>query len=647
MGATLRIESLAVEDGRGWQEPYDLSGRLVAIVGPIDRGKTSLVDCIDFVFGREVQFRGAVDARLVSVRARVRIGDEDVVLHRSRRKPNTVDVRTPEGSPITSLPIRRQGDQQELSDWLLARLGLDDAFASVRLARDRRLSFAHDLLPYLHIRQDDSERFIIRPRSEDAARRVVAALLLGLTSERSERLRTRASELHNLAESRRRDVARIRAFLDESPATESVALDADLARLRDGAARAARRLRELREQGRAATRFADHLRKRLEQARERLSSSEDDLDRALRQRDATRRELAHLDASLAELAKDPTVPDEHGRALPLLRYDTCTACGGDLSSRVVPPGRCSLCTEPLPDAARAAEAQRLRQRRQRVAGPLAEHQQELDRARAAVDRARQQHADARTAFDGDTSDSVAPHVDAIAAATAELESLRARITVLERIREPHERLVRRQREIEELEHEHELTCDELDRAEAELTKPEDVLQHIDDLFRRIVDAFDLPWSTGRARLHPETLLPMVDEQDFGQRGGGSRTAVSVAYSLALLMHALEDPMRSQLPTLLVLDSPQKNMGRNDPDQDLVTRMYTRISDYFEERRRHSGGRFENVQLIIVDNDIPAKVRDHFRPLIEFEGDEGFIRDLENPHGLPDFPEQLALDLNEG
>ncbi|MCA1185103.1 MULTISPECIES: hypothetical protein [unclassified Saccharopolyspora] len=611
MGATLRIESLAVEDGRGWQEPYDLSGRLV------------------------------------SVRARVRIGDEDVVLHRSRRKPNTVDVRTPEGSPITSLPIRRQGDQQELSDWLLARLGLDDAFASVRLARDRRLSFAHDLLPYLHIRQDDSERFIIRPRSEDAARRVVAALLLGLTSERSERLRTRASELHNLAESRRRDVARIRAFLDESPATESVALDADLARLRDGAARAARRLRELREQGRAATRFADHLRKRLEQARERLSSSEDDLDRALRQRDATRRELAHLDASLAELAKDPTVPDEHGRALPLLRYDTCTACGGDLSSRVVPPGRCSLCTEPLPDAARAAEAQRLRQRRQRVAGPLAEHQQELDRARAAVDRARQQHADARTAFDGDTSDSVAPHVDAIAAATAELESLRARITVLERIREPHERLVRRQREIEELEHEHELTCDELDRAEAELTKPEDVLQHIDDLFRRIVDAFDLPWSTGRARLHPETLLPMVDEQDFGQRGGGSRTAVSVAYSLALLMHALEDPMRSQLPTLLVLDSPQKNMGRNDPDQDLVTRMYTRISDYFEERRRHSGGRFENVQLIIVDNDIPAKVRDHFRPLIEFEGDEGFIRDLENPHGLPDFPEQLALDLNEG
>ena len=84
MGKPLRIRALQIKDHRGWQAPYDLDGRLVAITGPIDRGKTSMVDCIDFVLGRNVQFRGAVDMQLEAVRLDLLIGEINCSMERSR-----------------------------------------------------------------------------------------------------------------------------------------------------------------------------------------------------------------------------------------------------------------------------------------------------------------------------------------------------------------------------------------------------------------------------------------------------------------------------------------------------------------------------------------------------------------------------------
>jgi hypothetical protein len=53
---------------------------------------------------------------------------------------------------------------------------------------------------------------------------------------------------------------------------------------------------------------------------------------------------------------------------------------------------------------------------------------------------------------------------------------------------------------------------------AEVRSLEDVLEHLNELFRRVILGIDLPNSTGRARLDSETLLPLVDEQPFHKRG---------------------------------------------------------------------------------------------------------------------------------
>jgi hypothetical protein len=52
--------------------------------------------------------------------------------------------------------------------------------------------------------------------------------------------------------------------------------------------------------------------------------------------------------------------------------------------------------------------------------------------------------------------------------------------------------------------------------------------------------------------------------------------------LALLTYTLEtDP--AMLPSLLIIDSPQKNFGTNENDQLLVHRVYQRFLDLMADR----------------------------------------------------------------
>ncbi|MEV0466643.1 hypothetical protein AB0I30_23185 [Nocardia tengchongensis] len=86
---------------------------------------------------------------------------------------------------------------------------------------------------------------------------------------------------------------------------------------------------------------------------------------------------------------------------------------------------------------------------------------------------------------------------------------------------------------------------------------------------------ELPNATGAARIDGVSLLPLVDEQPFHARGGGSHVAVSVGYHLSLLRYALRH-RECGVPAVLLIDSPAKNLGRNTNDRELVHRIYQRF-----------------------------------------------------------------------
>lgn len=642
MGKTLRIHELTIKDHRGWQGAYNLSGRLVGITGPIDRGKTSMVDCIGFVLGRTTHFRGAVHDRVEAVRLELRIGEGTYRLERSRRNPARVKISDHIGDHLGAFSVKSSTDEQSLSSWLLERLQLDDAFASVRPTSNRTLGFATDLLPYLHIRQEDIDRFIVRPHSgtDDAARIAVAKMLLRLTSPEYERLSAWAHDKNNVIERKTDKIKELRTFLQESSATAPESLAEDQERLRALEVAARKKLASLKADARQATRFADEARRDLRKSTLELDEVENELMSAERLHQDSTSKIKAIEESIEVLKPTRGQPEQ----LSALKVDPakCCACGSDLTHRVVPADNCGVCTEPLPESARATERARLLQARRATVEARDKYARDREKARRNVERQRRNRDEAARRLDERLGESVAPHVDALTAAAAELSSILAESSALKRVREPHDRLAVREEEVATLRDEVAAIEYRRDQAAAEIVAdPDEVLDRLDSLFLHIVEAFHLPWASGRAHIDRSTLVPVVDEQDFAQRGGGSRTAVSVAYSLALLLCALEDP-RVELPTFLILDSPQKNLGHNRHDQDLAERIYRWLTDYLLLRREAVGERYGEFQLIVVDNDIPSTLRENFDAIVQFEGDQGFIQNLDFPHGEPDRPRQLEF-----
>jgi ABC-type lipoprotein export system ATPase subunit len=148
MSTLLQIRYVRIRTDNGWQEPYDLDAPVVAIVGPVDSGKSSLLDCIAFALGRDTEeFRGAVHRLLREVEIGVRVKSGTCVFNRTRKASSHVTVFDGSGTLIGKFPVKEQadlkdqGEQQTLSSWLLEQLGLDDDFASVRLPGGKRVDF--------------------------------------------------------------------------------------------------------------------------------------------------------------------------------------------------------------------------------------------------------------------------------------------------------------------------------------------------------------------------------------------------------------------------------------------------------------------------------------------------------------------------
>jgi hypothetical protein len=641
MSAVLQIRHVRIRTDDGWQEPYDLDAPVVAIVGPVDTGKSSLLDCIAFTLGRETdEFRGAVHRLLREVEIGLRVGSGAYILRRARRTCSYVEVLDAAGTPIGRFPVKSPDGQQTISSWLLEQVGLDNAFASVRLPGGKSIDFPTSLLSYCYLTQGDIDRHIIQPARQDAARLVALKLLFNLTTPEHERLNGKIRDVDNDIEKRRRKASMISEFLAESQVTNPDVLRDEIAQLKVREADAARRLATWKNDARAASSLDDHDRQRVIRARKDVSDAEESLDRARRQRETAHARVAALEKSLAVLTALEERSPEERRTLHLVHAE-CPACESSLSDRVSQPGCCYLCGQLLPGVAQAAERRRLQSEHETAAAAERELGDTARDASTRADDARGALAVILKEVNARAGDTVTPFVDAIAAASGELAGIRAELASLGRIQGSHHRLGEQFSQIAQMEAEQEARRHQA-RQQAELEPAENVLDAVNGIFQRIVRGIDLPYATGLARLDSESLLPLVDEQEFAQRGGGARSAVSIAYSLTLLTYTLENAL-ARLPALLMIDSPQKNFGANKDDKALAHRVYERFLDYMAELSESGDHRFRRkYQLIIVDNDIHADIRRRIK-VHQFERDKGFIRNLEDPHALPRQPRQLNFD----
>lgn len=639
MAARLQVRHVRVRTARGWQEPHDLDAPVVAVIGPADTGKSMLLDSVAFAMGRDIDgFRGVVDEHLREVEVGIRTETGTYLLRRSRRSTSVVEVIDESGTRVGRFPVKDDSDPgQSISSWLLEQVDLDEAFSAVRLSGGRTLDFPTALLPYCYLNQWDIDRHIVQSSRMDDARYRVLRLVLNLTTVEYERLSAEIKDVETDIARRRRRALEIMGFLDGSAATRGEAVQEELRVLREREADAKAWLTQVRTNARAATAAADRERQLVRETRGEVGDAEMRLDALRRRHRAALDKVQEWESALRELDSQ----EEVAARIPVGPHPVemfCRNCGSSLHDRVPEPGQCYVCLGPLPPHRREAE-------RVRIEGNLAVARQEANQLDDEVikggeetQRAFEKLQALTKEFDDRAREGVTPYVEAISHATAELARIQQELASLDRIQDAHSRLGRQFDEITELQKEQVERRQRLVLDSAEVRSLEDVLEHLNGLFRRIIRGINLPNSTGRARLDSETLLPLVDEQAFPKRGGGARAAVSIAYSLALLTYVREQE-DAKLPAFLMVDSPQKNLGSNKEDKALSRRVYERFIDYMDELDANE--RFRRpFQVIIVDNDIPADIARRIK-VINFDRRNGFIRDLATLNAGD--PVQMSLD----
>lgn len=627
MGKVLRILQLRIRTDHGWQDPpYDLDAQVVAIVGPADTGKTSFVDALTFGLGAEVPYwRGLVHKHLREVELEVRVATRTYTLRRARTSKSHVEVTDEVGDPQGRFPVRRQPGQRSLSDWLLGELGLGDLFAAAG-----SLDFPQSILPFLFLAQDTIDQYVIMPESRDADRVTTLKLLLGIIDPSDQEHVAMLRQLDNEIRGREKKARVIEKFLEATQATSAHAVRAELTAMTTRRTAAETRLAQLRQTANAGVADAENWQNRLREANAAVISAETQLGRAHKRHAELSDRLEEINKALQAL-KILEDADPAERVTLGLAFDkNCTSCEQPLTM-VRAPGCCHQCGQPLRGYQHLATRIQLQEQHQHTTTELTIAEDAVTLAQRAADTAQNTMHHLLTANHRQTKDSVAPHLDAVAAAAAEVAGINQRITDLTEVAATLRRLDDERAEIDSLRATRAARAARDDNPGVGIYRPDAVVDELSKHFDETLADIGLPGYLGRAYIDPERLLPYVDGEPFRSRGGGGRTAVSLAYSLTLLQQSLRDELTA-LPCLLVIDSPKKGLGANKTDQEFARRVYQRFLDAMANRGLIGDGRYERpFQLIIVDNDKP-KVRG-VRIVHEFTRGDGFIKNSIAPAGI--------------
>jgi hypothetical protein len=640
MARVLRVLNLKIRTSRGWQaHEYDLDAQVVVIYGPADTGKSSIPDAIGFALGLEdVRFRGAVHLHLMEVVLTIRLGNRTYNLRRLRASSSRIEVIDEVGDLVGRFPVGQRSGETTMSDWLFEQLGMAEEFAVL----GSKPTFHAAVWPYLHRNQFDIDRHIVLPSSSDKLRLDALQIMTGITDTELAKRRGELEKIDREIKQRHRKCGGIAEFLASSQATDPAAVRAALTELTAQEAESSVRLAVLRKSANAALTGAEQWRQRRRAAYNAVDHAEQKLLLARRELGKLEADMGDVDEALRALGVLEQADPADRVTLELVTDRTCPECEANLLDYVPPPGHCNLCCRPLRGQEHLQTRIALQKQRQVIERRLPDLREAEELAQKEADGARADLDALLAAHHEQTEHAVAPHVDAIAAATAELAALRQRLTDLRQVDAALGRLEEERRAINALKEQQRDRYEELRVAESDREHREFVAETLTDTFRSTIADIGLPNATGRARIDADTLLPLVDEQPFEARGGGARVAVSVAYSLTLLSYSLEMD-QSSIPALLIIDSPQKNLGHNQKDQELARRVYQKFLDALQTRGTIGDGRFERpFQLIIVDNDRP-KVKGVSK-MHKLDYGDGFIKDLDSPNAIPEGDVQLPFDV---
>jgi hypothetical protein len=618
MKMNIHLERLIVRTRRT-TEIVTFAGSVTFLHGPVSTGKSTTARLVDYCFGGDLERTPAVQQEFITAELAVTLGQHRCILERGADENQSIRV-TWDGddgaAESVSAPLAAQDqpflepEVHNFSDLVFHLCGvvpikvrkrsLDPGSPLVRLS-------IRDLWWYCNLDQThlDSSFFRLEDpfrgrKSQDAMR-----FFTGLHSERLSQLEAEVDKTANEQRAKHDAVRQIRQFM----ARFNLASDLDLSMQLDKATRelaeANIRRAELEATRSAKTHPADVLRSELRQLGLAIANTRQaitDSEESIQEQRALRAELitAKIKAERATQAS---------KILEGVQYARCPQCGTDISNRSASEDHCKLCGSPenpgqLQDSADLEALRRdFNDRIDQIADSIQRRERELERTRRGLVRQEELKGDGDNElqrqlarYDSAFVESIRGIDRAVATLTERIRSLRQLQLMPEAITSLENEAARMQADIDRLR-------EALDTERARLRSADDNIEAIAAEFKRIMLAVSFPGVSEEDRvvIDPRNWKPVILHGDqvwsFWDTGsGGKKTLFNVCYALALHHTAIERDL--PVPSLLIIDSPTKNISE-DENPELVRLLYNEI---YRLARTPSE---PQLQFLLIDSDLVA------------------------------------------
>jgi hypothetical protein len=629
MGQPLIIERLTIYTD-SHSATYDLSPGVTAIAGPIGSGKSSMLELIKYGLGGRARIMPAVRDNVRRITLRIQIGPARLELTREL-KAHTIDVfDVTLGERIGTWATTNRKNMPKVGEELLVAINLPrDLRIPRRMSRPTaetvKISF-FDVYRYLYLDQNSIDNNVIghNDANLNIKRIAVFQLVYGLTSERIVDLATERGRLYQQAQHSREAARNVREFLIANDEPDPTQLEFERNEAERELRSAEQHLQALRSRQVSPT-LEGSLARQIINARSRLAELEDQATSLRRDIEKDNSVLAQLDVDEAAVKRDEIAIE----SLSGLEFTYCPRCLQSLGERDLGPHVCLLCRQDLPDSDGQVNVylQRIQDQRKETTGLLQEDMARLEQVTSDITQLRNNLAEYLIREESRQAQPSSPVLDEVADASRSAAAATARVQQIVAAQgrwASYQRLVQEaedtERLAEQLKAEEDLLRLQLDENSSKVTE-------LSETFNEILSGLRDPWYK-EAHVDPETYLPMVDNEPFDMLsvGGARKTLVNLAYHIANFMMSLSEGDAVLLPTLLIIDSPRKNVGEAALDRGVVEAVYRRLRALQDAMAHHPRG----FQIIIADNEPPPSAREWLPKIIELDYDHPLVPGISHP-----------------
>lgn len=598
-------------------EEIPLAERVSFFHGEMGAGKSSIPALIDYCLGGSLTRTPALRAEMVSVQLSLTLGSHDVLIERTPSDKTYVSVawRTAAGEQFQcATPLAAQaspvfGDTVfNFSDLILHLLGI-----GVIKVRKRsydpdsnmvRLSI-RDILEFVYLDQDhlDSDFFLLdtpirREKSQDAVRYFV-----GYMSEKLSELENKLQELRQEQRAKREAVTQIQQFLQRFEFGSEDKITHELTTLNEEALALKAELERLEQGYRPETFIADEDRARLDTLTRTIAETveaQQDLQMRIQEQEALESELISLKFKAARTAVAHAILDD-------VAFDACPACGTDVkASSKLAVGCCYLCKTP-DDQQRSVDATSIDVIRQDLDARIADLKQSTMRHRRALkplyerlERQRTERVDLEQRVSSEARRYESEFLARSRQNEKRLAAIQERSILLERIRAMPAEVEKVLATADALATPMEELRRQIQREQESLLTAEENYKAIERNYKEVLLAIHFPAFTDKEEVvvNRRTLIPEILQANdpgnswtfYDAGSGGKKTLLKICYALALHKTAAENGL--PLPTLLIIDSPMKNITP-DVNRDVFENFYRELYDLL-------GNQLDGWQLVMVD-----------------------------------------------